>query len=229
MEEFGQVTLKLLGGFSSSVFLFVLTLLLSLPLGLLMSFGTMSRFLPLRYLSRAIVMVLRGTPLLLQIFVIFYVPGLLWGFQWPSLSTGNTYFDTTFSNRFFACLAAFSINYAAYFSEIFRGGIQSIPKGQYEAGEVLGMSKGDIFRKVILLQMVKRVIPPLGNEVVTLVKDTALANAIAVTELMFQAQQLLNAGLIYPIFYAGAFYFLFNALVSFALRKTEERLAYIAV
>ena len=229
MEEFGQVTLKLLGGFSSSVFLFVLTLLLSLPLGLLTSFGTMSRFLPLRYLSRAIVMVLRGTPLLLQIFVIFYVPGLLWGFQWPSLSTGNTYFDTTFSNRFFACLAAFSINYAAYFSEIFRGGIQSIPKGQYEAGEVLGMSKGDIFRKVILLQMVKRVIPPLGNEVVTLVKDTALANAIAVTELMFQAQQLLNAGLIYPIFYAGAFYFLFNALVSFALRKTEERLAYIAV
>ncbi|MBQ7243810.1 MAG: amino acid ABC transporter permease [Bacilli bacterium] len=229
MEEFGQVTLKLLGGFSSSVFLFVLTLLLSLPLGLLMSFGTMSRFLPLRYLSRAIVMVLRGTPLLLQIFVIFYVPGLLWGFQWPSLSTGNAYFDTTFSNRFFACLAAFSVNYAAYFSEIFRGGIQSIPKGQYEAGEVLGMSKGDIFKKVILLQMVKRVIPPLGNEVVTLVKDTALANAIAVTELMFQAQQLLNAGLIYPIFYAGAFYFLFNALVSFALRKTEERLAYIAV
>lgn len=229
MEEFGQVTLKLLGGFSSSVFLFVLTLLLSLPLGLLMSFGTMSRFLPLRYLSRAIVMVLRGTPLLLQIFVIFYVPGLLWGFQWPSLSTGNSYLDTTFSNRFFACLAAFSINYAAYFSEIFRGGIQSIPKGQYEAGEVLGMSKGDIFKKVILLQMVKRVIPPLGNEVVTLVKDTALANAIAVTELMFQAQQLLNAGLIYPIFYAGAFYFLFNALVSFALRKTEERLAYIAV
>ena len=229
MEEFGQVTLKLLGGFSSSVFLFVLTLLLSLPLGLLMSFGTMSRFLPLRYLSRAIVMVLRGTPLLLQIFVIFYVPGLLWGFQWPSLSTGNAYFDTTFSNRFFACLAAFSVNYAAYFSEIFRGGIQSIPKGQYEAGEVLGMSKGDIFKKVILLQMVKRVIPPLGNEVVTLVKDTALANAIAVTELMFQAQQLLNAGLIYPIFYAGAFYFLFNALVSYALRKTEERLAYIAV
>ena len=229
MEEFGQVTLKLLGGFSSSVFLFVLTLLLSLPLGLLMSFGTMSRFLPLRYLSRAIVMMLRGTPLLLQIFVIFYVPGLLWGFQWPSLSTGNSYLDTTFSNRFFACLAAFSINYAAYFSEIFRGGIQSIPKGQYEAGEVLGMSKGDIFKKVILLQMVKRVIPPLGNEVVTLVKDTALANAIAVTELMFQAQQLLNAGLIYPIFYAGAFYFLFNALVSFALRKTEERLAYIAV
>ena len=229
MEEFGQVTLKLLGGFSSSVFLFVLTLLLSLPLGLLTSFGTMSRFLPLRYLSRAIVMVLRGTPLLLQIFVIFYVPGLLWGFQWPSLSTGNSYLDTTFSNRFFACLAAFSINYAAYFSEIFRGGIQSIPKGQYEAGEVLGMNKGDIFKKVILLQMVKRVIPPLGNEVVTLVKDTALANAIAVTELMFQAQQLLNAGLIYPIFYAGAFYFLFNALVSFALRKTEERLAYIAV
>ena len=229
MDDFWQVTLKLLGGFSSSVFLFLFTLLLSLPLGLLMCFGTMSRFAPLKYLTKAIVLVLRGTPLMLQIFVIFYVPGLLFGFQWPSLGTGNVYWDNTFSTRFFAALAAFVINYAAYFSEIYRGGIQSIPKGQYEAAMVLGMSKKDMFFKVILLQMVKRIIPPMGNEVVTLVKDTSLANVIAVSELMFHAQQLLNAGLIYPIFYAGAFYFLFNAVVSFGLRKVEQRLDYIKV
>lgn len=229
MEGFWQVTLKLLGGFSSSVFLFLFTLFLSLPLGLLMCFGTMSRFAPLKYLTKAIVLVLRGTPLMLQIFVIFYVPGLLFGFQWPSLGTGNVYWDNTFSTRFFAALAAFVINYAAYFSEIYRGGIQSIPKGQYEAAMVLGMSKKDMFFKVILLQMVKRIIPPMGNEVVTLVKDTSLANVIAVSELMFHAQQLLNAGLIYPIFYAGAFYFLFNAVVSFGLRKLEQRLDYIKV
>lgn len=194
-----------------------------------MCFGTMSRFAPLKYLTKAIVLVLRGTPLMLQIFVIFYVPGLLFGFQWPSLGTGNVYWDNTFSTRFFAALAAFVINYAAYFSEIYRGGIQSIPKGQYEAAMVLGMSKKDMFFKVILLQMVKRIIPPMGNEVVTLVKDTSLANVIAVSELMFHAQQLLNAGLIYPIFYAGAFYFLFNAVVSFGLRKLEQRLDYIKV
>ena len=229
MDDFWQVTLKLLGGFSSSVFLFLFTLLLSLPLGLLMCFGAMSRFAPLKYLTKAIVLVLRGTPLMLQIFVIFYVPGLLFGFQWPSLGTGNVYWDNTFSTRFFAALAAFVINYAAYFSEIYRGGIQSIPKGQYEAAMVLGMSKKDMFFKVILLQMVKRIIPPMGNEVVTLVKDTSLANVIAVSELMFHAQQLLNAGLIYPIFYAGAFYFLFNAVVSFGLRKVEQRLDYIKV
>ena len=194
-----------------------------------MCFGTISRFPPLRYLTKAIVLVLRGTPLMLQIFVIFYVPGLLFGFQWPSLGTGNVYWDDTFSTRFFAALAAFVINYAAYFSEIYRGGIQGIPRGQYEAAEVLGLTKKDMFKKVILLQMVKRIIPPMGNEVVTLVKDTSLANVIAVSELMFHAQQLLNAGLIYPIFYAGAFYFIFNAVVSFALRKMEQKLEYIKV
>ena len=229
MEEFWQVTLRLLGGFSSSVFLFAFTLILSLPLGLILCFGSMTKILPIKVLCRAVVLVLRGTPLMLQIFAIFYVPGLLFGFQWPSLGTGIAYLDSTFSTRFFAALAAFAINYAAYFAEIYRGGIQSVPKGQYEAAEVLGMSKKDAFFKVILLQMVKRIIPPMGNEVVTLVKDTSLANVIAVSELMFHAQQLLNAGLIYPIFYAGVFYFLFNALVSFILRKTEKKMEYIKV
>ena len=229
MDQFISVTLELLSGLASSVFLFVFTLLISLPLGLITCFATMSKFKPLSWLSQGIVLVLRGTPLMLQIFVIFYVPGLLFGFQWPSLNTGNMWFDNTFSTRFIAALVAFSINYAAYFSEIFRGGILSIPKGQFEAGEVLGMSKKEIFFKVILLQMVKRIVPPIGNEIITLVKDTSLANVIAVTELMFRAQQQLNKGLIWPIFYAGLFYFLFNALVTYLLKITEKKLAYIKI
>ena len=229
MEKFISITLELLSGLVSSISLFLLTLLISLPLGLIICFATMSKFKPLSLLSQGIVLVLRGTPLMLQIFVIFYVPGLLFGFNWPSLATGNTFFDTTFSTRFIAALVAFSINYAAYFSEIFRGGILSIPKGQFEAGQVLGMNKKEIFFKVILLQMVKRIVPPIGNEVITLVKDTSLANVIAVSELMFRAQQQLNKGLVWPIFYAGLFYFLFNALVTYLLKFTEKKLDYIKV
>ena len=229
MEQFISITLELLSGLASSVFLFLFTLLISLPLGLITCFATMSKFKPLSWLSQGVVLVLRGTPLMLQIFVIFYVPGLLFGFQWPSLSTGNVWFDSTFSTRFIAALVAFSINYAAYFSEIFRGGILSIPKGQFEAGAVLGMNKKEVFFKVILLQMVKRIVPPIGNEIITLVKDTSLANVIAVTELMFRAQQQLNKGLIWPIFYAGLFYFLFNALVTYLLKLTERKLEYIKV
>lgn len=229
MGEFLSITIELLNGLASSVFLFFLTLLISLPLGLLMCFTTMAKFKPLSLLSQGVVLVLRGTPLMLQIFVIFYVPGLLFGFQWPALNTGYVWFDNTFNTRFIAALVAFSINYAAYFSEIFRGGILSIPKGQFEAGAVLGMSKKEIFFKVILLQMVKRIVPPMGNEVITLIKDTSLANVIAVTELMFRAQQQLNKGLIWPIFYAGLFYLLFNTLVTYLLKITERKLAYIKV
>lgn len=229
MDQFVSVTLELLSGLASSIFLFVFTLLLSLPLGLITCFATMSKFKPLSLISQGIVLVLRGTPLMLQIFVIFYVPGLLFGFQWPSLNAGNAWFDNTFSTRFIAALVAFSINYAAYFSEIFRGGMLSIPKGQFEAGAVLGMNKREIFFKVILLQMVKRIVPPIGNEIITLVKDTSLANVIAVTELMFRAQQQLNKGLVWPIFYAGLFYFLFNALVTYLLKFTERKLEYIKI
>ena len=229
MEQFISITLELLSGLASSVFLFLFTLLFSLPLGLIICFATMAKFKPLSWLSQIIVLVLRGTPLMLQIFVIFYVPGLLFGFNWPSLNTGNVWFDNTFSTRFIAALVAFSINYAAYFSEIFRGGILSIPKGQFEAGAVLGMSKKEIFFKIILLQMIKRIVPPMGNEVITLVKDTSLANVIAVTELMFRAQQQLNKGLVWPIFYAGLFYLLFNTLVTYLLKFTERKLEYIKV
>ena len=229
MGEFVSITLELLNGLASSVFLFLLTLLISLPLGLIMCFATMAKFKPLSLLSQGVVLILRGTPLMLQIFVIFYVPGLLFGFQWPSLSTGLAWFDNTFNTRFIAALVAFAINYAAYFSEIFRGGILSIPKGQFEAGAVLGMSKKEIFFKVTLLQMIKRIVPPMGNEVITLIKDTSLANVIAVTELMFRAQQQLNKGLIWPIFYVGLFYLLFNTLVTYLLKVTERKLEYIKV
>lgn len=229
MEEFLSVTLELLNGLTSSVFLFILTLIFSLPLGLLMCLATMAKFKPLSWLSQGIVLILRGTPLMLQIFVIFYVPGLLFNFQWPTFNTGNTWFDSIFSTRFIAALVAFSINYAAYFSEIFRGGIINIPKGQFEAGEVLGMTKKEVFFKIILLQMVKRIVPPIGNEIITLVKDTSLANVIAVSELMFRAQQQLNKGLVWPIFYTGLFYFLFNALVTYLLKLTERKLEYIKV
>lgn len=229
MDQFISVTLELLNGLASSVFLFLFTLLFALPLGLLMCLCTMSKFKPLSYLFQGIVLVLRGTPLMLQIFVIFYVPGLLFNFQWPTLNTGNVWFDNTFSTRFIAALVAFSINYAAYFSEIYRGGILSIPKGQFEAGAVLGMNKKEIFFKVILLQMIKRIVPPLGNEVITLVKDTSLANVIAVSELMFKAQQQLNKGLVWPIFYAGLFYLLFNTLVTYLLKFTEKKLDYIKI
>ena len=229
MDEFIKITLDLLNGFLSSVFLFLLTLIFALPLGLLFSFGTMSKIKPLKYFMKLIIWILRGTPLLLQIFVIFYVPGLLFNFQWPEINTSSEWFNQMFSTRFIAALIAFVINYAAYFSEIFRGGIQSISKGQYEAGEVLGMTKKEIFFKVILLQVIKRIIPPISNEIITLVKDTALANVIAVTELMYHARlQLLN-GLIWPIFYAGLFYLVFNGLVSLILSKTEKKLDYFKV
>lgn len=229
MGQFGSITLDLLNGFASSFFLFILTLLISIPLGLLMCLCTMSKFKPLKWLFQGIVLVLRGTPLMLQIFVIFYVPGLLFNFQWPSMNTGWIWFDQTFSTRFIAALVAFGINYAAYFSEIFRGGILSIPKGQFEAGAVLGMSKREVFFKVILLQMIKRIVPPMGNEIITLVKDTSLANVIAVTELMFRAQQKLNDGLIWPIFYAGLFYLIFNTIVTYLLKLTEKKLEYIKI
>ena len=229
MPSFISITLELLGGFGTSVMLFLLTLVFSLPLGLLISFATKSKYKALRIPFNIIVWILRGTPLMLQIFVIFYVPGLLFGFVWPSMNTGIPWFDKTFSTRFIAALVAFSINYAAYFSEIFRGGIQSISKGQNEAGQVLGMTKKQIFNKVVLLQVIKNIIPPMSNEIITLVKDTSLANVIAVQDLMFLAQLQLTRGLIWPIFYAGLFYLIFNGLLTILFNKLEKKLSYFKV
>ena len=226
MELFWNVVSQLSNGFVTSVFLFVLTLVLALPLGLLISFCTMSKFAPLRMPFKIIVWILRGTPLMLQIFAIFYLPGLLFGFRWPDMNTGWQWFDMTFSNRFIAALVAFAINYAAYFSEIYRGGIQSISQGQYEAGQVLGMTRRETFFKVVLLQVIKRIIPPMSNEIITLIKDTSLATTIAVCELIFRAKEFMLEGLIWPLFAAGGFYLIFVGILTIAFGKLEKKLDY---
>ena len=224
---FLDVCLNLGNGFITALILFVFTLVLALPLGLLVAFCSMSNFKPLSVISKLFVWILRGTPLMLQIFAIFYLPGLLFGFVWPSMNTGWEWFDNTISTRFIAALVAFAINYAAYFSEIFRGGIQSISKGQYEAGKVLGMTKGEVFFRVVLLQVVKRILPPMSNEVITLVKDTSLANTISVYELIFEAKEyMVNNGLIWPLFMAGGFYLLFVGVLTILFSYLEKRLSY---
>ncbi len=209
--NFAEVTLELLKGFAVTCQLFILTLIIALPLGLLIAFGSMSRFLPLRYLTKTFVWVIRGTPLMLQVIAVFYVPGLL--------------FDLPMSSRMLAVLIAFVINYACYFSEIYRGGIESISKGQYEAGQVLGLTKTQIFFKIILFQVIKRIIPPMSNEIITLVKDTSLARVIAVEELTRLSQDIVNVyGIIWPLFYAGVFYLVFNGLLSLLFGWIEKKM-----
>ena len=229
MTQFIQVCSTLANGFVLSVSLFVLTLLLALPLGLVMAFCTMSKFKPLSWISKVIIWVLRGTPLMLQIFAIFYLPGILNWFVWPQMNTGWLWFDATFDTRFIAALVAFAINYAAYFSEIFRGGIQSISKGQYEAGTVLGMSKGQIFFHIILMQVVKRILAPMSNEVITLVKDTALARVIMIVEIIQAAQNFAAYGLIWPLFYTAVFYLIFVGLLTLLFGYFEKKLSYYKV
>lgn len=227
MNIFTEVCSKLADGFIASFFLFAFTLIFALPLGLLMSFCTMSKFAPLRVPMKLIVWILRGTPLMLQIFAIFYLPGMLNLFVWPQMNTGWEWFDSTFSTRFIAALVAFIINYAAYFSEIFRGGIESISVGQYEAGQVLGLTKRQIFFKIVLLQVIKRIIPPMSNEIITLIKDTSLANTIGVYELIFKAKEfMVIEGLIWPLFVAGLFYLIFVGILTIVFGKLEKKLDY---
>ena len=209
---FLPVTLQLLTGFWETVKIFILTLVFSLPLGLLVAFGSMSRFSPLRWLTRGFVWIIRGTPLMLQLILIFYGPGLL--FDLPSMG------------RFNAVIVAFAINYACYFSEIYRGGIESIPQGQYEAGQVLGMTKSQIFFRVVLLQVIKRILAPMGNEFITLVKDTALSRIIAIYEITYVGESFIKKGLIWPLFYTGVFYLLFSGLLTVLFSKLEEKLNY---
>ena len=209
---FLPVTIALLEGFWESLKVFTLTLAFSIPLGLVVCFGSMSRFTPLKLLSRGFVWVIRGTPLMLQLIIIFYGPGLL--------------FEITGLSRFTATIVAFSINYACYFSEIYRGGIESIPQGQYEAGQVLGMTKTQIFFKVVLLQVVKRIVAPMSNEVITLVKDTSLARIIGIYEIIWAGESFIKKGLIWPLFYTGAFYLIFSGILTVALSKLEKKLSY---
>ena len=211
-----SVTTRLLEGMALNCILFFGTLFAALPLGLVVSFGSMSRLAPLRWLTRAFVWVIRSTPLLLQIIIIFYGPGLLW--------------DGDALPRMPAALVAFIINYAAYFSEIYRGGIQAIPRGQYEAGQVLGMTKSQVFFKIILLQVVKRILPPMSNEVITLVKDTSLARVIAIQEIIMVGQEYIaSRSLIWPLFYTGVFFLVFCGVLQLLFDYLERKLSYFRV
>lgn len=209
---FLPVTLQLLQGFGETLKVFFLTLVFSIPLGLVVCFGSMCKFKPLQWLTRWFIWIIRGTPLMLQLIIVFYGPGLI--------------FDLPAMPRLAATLLAFSINYACYFSEIYRGGIESIPKGQYEAGQVLGLTRGQIFFKVVLLQVIKRILPSMSNEIITLVKDTALARMIGIYEVIWAGEAFIKKGLIWPLFYTGVFYLLFNGLLTVLLGKLEKKLNY---
>lgn len=211
--DFLGVNAQLLGGFKYTLLIFFITLVAAIPLGLPIALGSMSRFKPLRWISRAFVWVIRGTPLMLQIMVVFYVPGLVFG--------------TPLRSRIIAVIIAFIINYAAYFSEIYRGGIESIPVGQYEAGQVLGLTKTQTFFKVVLFQVVKRIMAPMSNEVITLVKDTSLANVIAVGELIMSAQNIVKVyAIIWPLFYTAIFYLIFCGVLTLLFNALEKKLNY---
>ena len=227
--SFLEVTSFLFDGFIISLLIFGVTLLLGAPLGLPIAFCSMSRFKPLKYLSKVIVWIVRGIPLMLQIFIIYYVPGLVFGFQ--LFGQVDRFFLLEYgimdAGRITAVLIAFTLNYACYFSEIYRGGIESISKGQYEAGYVLGMTKSQIFRKIILKQVIQRIVPPMSNEIITLIKDTALANCIMVCEIIKQAKELAaTKAMIWPLFYTGVFYLLFVGLLTIVLGKLEKKLSY---
>ena len=214
MEQFFNVTGELLVGFSQNCEIFALTLLMAIPLGLIISMGSMSKFMPLKAVVKTFVWIIRGTPLMLQLFVVFYIPSLVWGISF---------------NRMTAAIIAFVINYAAYFSEIFRGGIESIPLGQYEAGQVLGMSKSQIFFKVVLMQVVKRITAPMSNEIITLVKDTSLARVIMVPEMLKAAERFTMQGLIWPLFYTGVFFLLFSGILTLLFGFIEKKLDYYKI
>lgn len=208
-----EVTITLLEGFGITCLIFLLTLLFSLPLGLFISFGSMSKLKIISVPTRILVWIIRGTPLMLQILVFFYGPGLIFNIQG---------FD-----RFPTIIVAFTINYACYFSEIFRSGIQSIPQGQYEAGQVLGLTKSQIFSRIILMQVVRRILPPMGNEIITLVKDTSLARIITVGEILQIAfSRYVAVGIIWPLFYTGVFYLLFIGVLSLLLKYAEKKISY---
>ena len=215
---FWTVTLSLLSGMGQLLKLFFLTLLFSLPLGLLIAFALRSRCKPVSWLFNVIVWIIRGTPLMLQLIIIFYGPGKWFDNNiWAYFSDG----------RMAACVVAFVINYACYFADIYKGGIEGVPVGQQEAGQVLGMTKSQIFFKVTLLQMVKRIVPPMSNEIITLVKDTSLARIIAVTELIKAGESYMkSAGIIWPLFYTAVFYLAFVGILTLLFNYIERKLSY---
>ncbi len=216
--SFSIVFSALLTGFGKTLEIFIFTLLGALPLGLVIAFGSMCKFAPLKALIRTLVWVIRGTPLMLQLIIIYYGPGLV---------LGNNIWGMGSSGRMIATVVAFILNYACYFSEIYRGGIESIAKGQYEAGQVLGMTKSQIFFKIVLLQVVKRIVPPMSNEIITLVKDTSLSRIIAIQELIFAGERFIkHGGIIWPLFFTGVFYLVFSGLLTILFGYIEKKLSY---
>lgn len=215
MSDFLKVSLDLLNGFGMTVTIFAATLIFALPLGLLIAFASMSGLKPLKALTRTFVWIIRGTPLMLQILVVYYGPALLW--NWG------------FLDRLSAVIVAFVLNYACYFAEIYRGGIESIPRGQYEAGQVLGLTRTSIFFRIVLLQVIKRIVAPLSNEVITLVKDTSLARIIVVAEILKVAYDYTAKGLVWPLFYTGAYYLLFVGALTLLFGFIEKKLGYFKV
>lgn len=227
---FLEVTKMLLDGFLTTVKLFGITLVAALPLGLILSFGSMSKFKPLKWLCKIFIWIIRGTPLVLQVIIVYYGPGLAG--NWAShIENPNSFINWiagwTVFDRFVAVCVAFIINYSCYFSEIYRGGIESIPKGQYEAGAVLGMTKSQTFFKVVLAQVFKRIVPPMSNEIITLVKDTSLARVIAVYELIWAGEKFMKTdGILWPLFYTGAFYLVFCGLLTLLFGYLEKKMDY---
>ena len=213
--SFGVINGELLKGFLENVELFTITLLFALPLGLIIAFGSMSKVTVIRGATKSFVWVIRGTPLMLQLFAVMYVPGFVFGWQIPGDNPRMT-----------AAAIAFIINYACYFSEIYRGGIESIPKGQYEAGQVLGMTKTQTFFKVVLLQVVKNIVPPMSNEFMTLIKDTALARVIGVIDIIMTAGSFSARGVIWPLFYTALFFLVFCGLMTVIFGRIEKKLDY---
>ena len=227
---FEMVMIKLFNGFAVTLELFVLTLLFAIPLGLIICFGSMSKFKPLKAIVRIFVWVIRGTPLMLQLIVFFYGPGLIgnWAAAQVSANPIIEWLATwKVMDRMVSVVIMFSINYACYFSEIYRGGIESIPRGQYEACQVLGMTKTQTFFKVILMQLVKRIVPPMSNEIITLVKDTSLARIISVYEIIWAGQAFIKSnGILWPLLATGVFYLLFNGILTLVFGRIEKKLDY---
>ena len=227
--SFLEVTTFLFEGFKISLLIFAVTLLCGAPLGLPIAFCSMSRFKVVRAITRIFVWIIRGVPLMLQIFIIYYVPALVFKLDiWTELNLLFTTGDTlSYAGSVIAVLIAFTINYACYFSEIYRGGIESISRGQYEAGYVLGLTKSQVFRKIILKQVIQRIVPPMSNEIITLIKDTALANCIMVGEIIYKANILAaDKAIIWPLFFTGVFYLLFVGLLTIVLGRLEKKLSY---
>ncbi len=235
-EILTEVFARLFDGFVTTLEIFALTLIIAIPLGLIMSFGSMSKIPVIKYALKFFIWIVRGSPLMIQLILVFYGPGLLAAWAQDMVASGST--NTIINmiagwgvmDRFVAVIIAFSVNYACYFSEIYRGGIEGIPKGQYEAGQVLGMTKTQVFFKVVLMQVIKRIIPPMSNEIITLVKDTSLARVIAVYELIWAGEVFIKLkGIIWPLIATAVFYLLFSGLLTILFGKIEKKLDYYKV